>query len=78
MALTAIYMNDEELLMDWRLEENLDHLFTFERDGERYQRRLGDCDVEHIHALVEAHHAFVEVFKADADVLEAEINRKRA
>jgi hypothetical protein len=33
---------------------DLDFMVTFECDGVRYQRRLGDCDLAHIEALREA------------------------
>jgi hypothetical protein len=46
---------------------------TFERDGQRYQRTLGDCDQEHTGALHDAMRwyatALLENGKADLSVM---------
>jgi hypothetical protein len=45
---------------------DLDFVLTFECDGVRYQRKLGDCDLPHIRALQEAMSAHVAISKAGA------------
>ena len=34
------------------IERNLDYVITFSLGGARYQKRLGDCDGEHLRALI--------------------------
>jgi hypothetical protein len=52
-------IDDEVFKIDfWR---DLDFVLTFERDGVRYQRKLGDLDVAHFQALHDAMSAYVAI-----------------
>jgi hypothetical protein len=43
----------DDLPDDFDYFRDTDYLLTFECDDQRYQRTLGDCDIEHVNALHE-------------------------
>lgn len=56
---------DDELFTHELDPRDFDYPLTFERDGQRYQRKLGDCDREHVQALRDAMAAYVAIGKAE-------------
>jgi hypothetical protein len=62
-------VEDAVFKIDWH--RDFDHVLTFERDGARYQRSLGKCDVEHIEALCAAMRAHAAIATAELDNEEA-------
>jgi hypothetical protein len=66
MSLYAV-IDEEVFSLEWLSERDLDYVLTFERDGQRYQRKLGDCDREHIEAVHQAMQSYVAINKADIE-----------
>jgi len=67
-------VDDEEEVLNIDPERDLDFVLTFECDGVRYQRKVGDCDGEHIQAIMKA----LKIEPDDIKRLDDTINRLQA